>query len=177
MARLTTLSLLSALALSHALSTISYNTRLTTSFHNIPSHRTLKRRFGHHSPRDTLHTLQSQSSNENETNNAISSSIDERESIPNELGLDILRGGGGELSDETWREIEEGAPSQLEILKSVSCCCLCFLLVWGVFVFCPCFVSRCSLCDGLQCYHTQIIPTYFQEWCFVSVHCLLKSLL
>ena len=42
------------------------------------------------------------------------------EQIPNDLGLEIIRGGGDALSDETWREIEEGAPSKIDVMKSVS---------------------------------------------------------
>jgi hypothetical protein len=43
-----------------------------------------------------------------------------QELIPNDLGLEIIRGGGDEMSDETWRNIEEGAPSKVDVMKNVS---------------------------------------------------------
>jgi hypothetical protein len=48
------------------------------------------------------------------------SSAVNQERVPNELGLEIIRGSGDELSDEMWREIEDGAPSKLEAMKAVS---------------------------------------------------------
>ncbi|KAL3783943.1 hypothetical protein ACHAWO_005070 [Cyclotella atomus] len=42
-----------------------------------------------------------------------------QELIPNDLGLEIIRGGGDEMSDETWRNIEEGAPSKVDVMKNL----------------------------------------------------------
>ena len=56
------------------------------------------------------------------------------EQIPNDLGLEIIRGGGDALSDEIWREIEEGAPSKLDVMKSVSTMVLHYLLMNGSIV-------------------------------------------
>jgi hypothetical protein len=53
-----------------------------------------------------------------------------QELIPNDLGLEIVRGGGGEMRDETWRNIEEGAPSKIEIMKNVS------LYIFNVDMYC-----------------------------------------
>ena len=54
-----------------------------------------------------------------------------QEQIPNDLGLDIIRGGGGDLSEDTWREIQEGAPGKFEIVKNVSLfvICGCMLII------------------------------------------------
>ncbi len=48
---------------------------------------------------------------------------DENRLVPNDLGLEIVRGTGlensGELSDETWEELETGGPSRWVVLKNV----------------------------------------------------------
>ena len=40
--------------------------------------------------------------------------------IENDLGLDIVRGSDGDISDDKWGDIEEGAPSKLMVMKDVS---------------------------------------------------------
>lgn len=40
--------------------------------------------------------------------------------IPNDLGLEIIRGSGNEMSDEMWRDVERGAPSRWMVMKDVS---------------------------------------------------------
>ena len=51
--------------------------------------------------------------------------IDSSRVIENDLGLEIIRGTGldnaEEISDQTWEEIEQSAPSKLMVLKNVSC--------------------------------------------------------
>lgn len=43
------------------------------------------------------------------------------ERVPNDLGLEIIRGSdSNEIPDETWRELEDGAPSRLMVMKNVS---------------------------------------------------------
>ena len=50
--------------------------------------------------------------------------IDPSRVIENDLGLDIVRGTGldnaDEIPDQTWEEIEQGAPSKLMVVKNVS---------------------------------------------------------
>ena len=50
--------------------------------------------------------------------------IDSSRVIEKDLGLEIIRGTGldnaDEISDRTWEEIEQGAPSKLMVLKNVS---------------------------------------------------------
>lgn len=50
--------------------------------------------------------------------------IDSSRVIENDLGLEIIRGTGldnaEEISDQTWAEIEQSAPSKLMVLKNVS---------------------------------------------------------
>ena len=50
--------------------------------------------------------------------------IDSSRVIDNDLGLEIIRGTGldnaEEISEQTWEEIEQGAPSKLMVLKNVS---------------------------------------------------------
>jgi hypothetical protein len=41
-------------------------------------------------------------------------------SVPNDIGLDITRGRDSEISDETWGDIEGGAPSGWMVMKGVS---------------------------------------------------------
>ncbi len=41
-------------------------------------------------------------------------------SVPEDIGLDIVRGRETEISDETWSDIEGGAPSQWMVMKDVS---------------------------------------------------------
>ena len=56
-----------------------------------------------------------------------------QERIPNDLGLEILRGDGGDLSDDTWRDIKEGSPGKWEIVKNVSfCCMLCCIVLLAI---------------------------------------------
>ena len=45
---------------------------------------------------------------------------DRSQRIENDLGLDIVRGGDGDISDDKWGEIEGGAPSKLMVMKDVS---------------------------------------------------------
>ena len=40
--------------------------------------------------------------------------------IENDLGLDIVRGSDGDISDDKWGEIEGGAPNKLMVMKDVS---------------------------------------------------------
>ena len=40
--------------------------------------------------------------------------------IPNDIGLEIIRGSENDISDEIWRDIEGGAPSQWMVMKNVS---------------------------------------------------------
>jgi hypothetical protein len=40
--------------------------------------------------------------------------------IPNDMGLEIIRGSESDLSDEIWGDIEGGAPSQWMVMKNVS---------------------------------------------------------
>jgi hypothetical protein len=54
--------------------------------------------------------------------NDINEDDDEIDQLANDIGIEIVRGGGGEISEETWRDIQEGAPSKFEAMKSVSCC-------------------------------------------------------
>ncbi|KAL3802245.1 hypothetical protein HJC23_001789 [Cyclotella cryptica] len=61
--------------------------------------------------------LSLKTSNGSDKNEAATTDQDER--IPNDLGLEIVRGRGDELSDETWRDIEEGAPTKFEVMKSL----------------------------------------------------------
>ena len=41
-------------------------------------------------------------------------------SVPNNIGLDIIRGSDRDISDETWGDIEGGAPSRWMVMKGVS---------------------------------------------------------
>jgi hypothetical protein len=45
---------------------------------------------------------------------------DSNRSVPNDIGLDIIRGSNSEISDETWGDIEGGAPSGWMVMKGVS---------------------------------------------------------
>ena len=67
-----------------------------------------------------LHAAEDDDNNA-ENNNSI---IDSSRVIENDLGLEIIRGTGldnaEEISDQTWMEIEQGAPSKLMVLKNVS---------------------------------------------------------
>ena len=45
---------------------------------------------------------------------------DSSQSVPNDIGLDIIRGRDSEISDETWGDIEGGAPSGWMVMKGVS---------------------------------------------------------
>lgn len=40
--------------------------------------------------------------------------------IPNDIGLEIIRGSENDISDEIWEDIEGGAPSQWMVMKNVS---------------------------------------------------------
>ena len=66
-----------------------------------------------------LHAAEDDNNTENDNNIIDSSRI-----IENDLGLEIIRGTGldnaEEISDQTWDEIEQGAPSKLMVLKNVS---------------------------------------------------------
>jgi hypothetical protein len=57
-------------------------------------------------------------------NNSDNNSIDPSRVISNELGLEIIRGTGlenaDEISEQTWEEIEQSAPSKLMVVKNVS---------------------------------------------------------
>ena len=68
---------------------------------------------------ESQHLLLHLSGSDNEESMSESSAVNQ-ERVPNELGLEIIRGSGDELSDEMWREIEDGAPSKLEAMKAVS---------------------------------------------------------
>ena len=58
--------------------------------------------------------------------------------IENDLGLDIIRGTGldnaDEIPDQTWEEIEQGAPSKLMVVKNVSLHTLFAIIIWGDFI-------------------------------------------
>jgi len=41
-------------------------------------------------------------------------------SVPNDIGLEIIRGSDSEISDETWGDLEGAAPSRWMVMKSVS---------------------------------------------------------
>ena len=43
---------------------------------------------------------------------------DSRRSVPNNIGLKIIR--GSEISDEMWGDLEGGAPSRWMVMKGVS---------------------------------------------------------
>jgi hypothetical protein len=45
---------------------------------------------------------------------------DRNSNIPNDMGLEIIRGSESDLSDEIWGDIEGGAPSQWMVMKNVS---------------------------------------------------------
>ena len=61
---------------------------------------------------------------DNNTGNNNNNMIDSSRVIENDLGLEIIRGTGldnaEEISEQTWEEIEQGAPSKLMVLKNVS---------------------------------------------------------
>ncbi|KAL3821674.1 hypothetical protein ACHAXA_006094 [Cyclostephanos tholiformis] len=44
---------------------------------------------------------------------------DSNRSVPNDIGLDIIRGSNSEISDETWGDIEGGAPSGWMVMKGL----------------------------------------------------------
>ena len=46
--------------------------------------------------------------------------IDWNSNIPNDIGLEIIRGSENDISDEIWGDIEGGAPSQWMVMKNVS---------------------------------------------------------
>jgi len=56
-------------------------------------------------------------------NNSDNNSIDPSRVISNELGLEIIRGTGlenaDEISEQTWEEIEQSAPSKLMVVKNL----------------------------------------------------------
>jgi len=73
---------------------------------------------------------------EDDTDNDNNYSVDPASIIPNDLGLQIIRGTGidnaqGEISDEIWEDIETSAPSTLMIMKNVSfqCWCVNFIII------------------------------------------------
>ena len=57
-------------------------------------------------------------------NNNKNNEIDPSRVVANDLGLEIIRGTGSEnadeITDETWEDIEQSAPSQLMVVKNVS---------------------------------------------------------
>jgi len=59
-----------------------------------------------------------------DNNNSDNDSIDPSRVISNDLGLEIIRGTGlenaDEISEQTWEEIEQSAPSKLMVVKNVS---------------------------------------------------------
>lgn len=44
---------------------------------------------------------------------------DDSKRVPNDLGLDIVRGSPSEISDDMWDDIEGGAPSRWMVMKDV----------------------------------------------------------
>jgi len=58
-----------------------------------------------------------------DNNNSGNSSIDPSRVISNDLGLEIIRGTGlenaDEISEQTWEEIEQSAPSKLMVVKNL----------------------------------------------------------
>ena len=50
-----------------------------------------------------------------DSNDAIRGTI-----VPNDMGLDVIRGDKTELSDDVWDDIEGGAPSRWMVMKNVS---------------------------------------------------------
>ena len=61
-----------------------------------------------------------------DSNSSDNNSIDPSRVISNDLGLEIIRGTGlenaDEISEQTWEEIEQSAPSKLMVVKNVSSC-------------------------------------------------------
>lgn len=46
--------------------------------------------------------------------------IAENRNVANDLGFEIIRGDSDDLSDETWDDLEGGAPSRWMVMKDVS---------------------------------------------------------
>ena len=73
-------------------------------------------------------------SNDNETDmndidKEVNASGSDQDLISNDMGLEIIRGGGSDISDETWRDIQDGAPGKWEVMKNVSFLVLCTCVV------------------------------------------------
>ena len=88
----------------------------------------------------TSRTLSQSSESDSGGNTNEAATADQDERIPNDLELDIIRGRGDELSDDTWREIEEGAPTKVEIMKGVSSYCYGVVLAVGIASFHACYL-------------------------------------
>lgn len=92
-----------------------------------------------------------------EINNS-NNNIDPSRIVTNDLGLDIVRGTGmenaDEISDQTWEEIEESAPSKLMIVKNVSFCVCCIITISSSSCCCLelCILLFYSFDSNLGCY-------------------------
>ena len=96
--------------------------------------------FPNHSHKRPLHELCATNGDKSTSNSSETADIERL--VSNEMGLEIIRGTGLENSDElpneTWEDLEDGAPSKWMILKDVS------LLSTFLFYFFHSFVSKSS---------------------------------
>jgi len=87
---------------------------------NSPHHAIIKMHHRHHIATSIIKATGDGDDSNGESSFNNNSQEVSSQLIENDLGLDTVRGSDGDISDDKWGDIEEGAPSKLMVMKDVS---------------------------------------------------------
>ena len=92
----------------------------------VPNHYVIILQERRHPPLSTISStrIRLSADRDDESDDTLDASIlrdiAENRNVANDLGFEIIRGDSDDLSDETWDDLEGGAPSRWMVMKDVS---------------------------------------------------------